>query len=98
MAELAEDVNVVTPLGLPGAACSQGVDPEIFYAPSHFERKPEKDLREGIAKAVCRRCIAIDKCLSRSLEHGETYGIWGGLNELERRQILRRRAIRTQAS
>ena len=66
IAELAEDINVVTPLGMPGAACSEGVDPEIFYTPSYSERKPEKDLREGIAKAICRRCIERDECLSRS--------------------------------
>jgi hypothetical protein len=27
-----------------------------FFAPAHFERKEEKDLREGQARALCRAC------------------------------------------
>jgi WhiB family redox-sensing transcriptional regulator len=29
------------------------------------------------------------ECLEAALERHETYGIWGGLNELERRALLR---------
>jgi WhiB family redox-sensing transcriptional regulator len=61
---------------------------QSFYAPSHFERKPEKDLREGMARALCRRCIASDFCLTYALDTGQSHGIWGGLNELERKRIL----------
>lgn len=60
-----------------------------FYAPSHFERKPEKDFREGIARALCSRCKVQPQCLDYSLAVAESHGIWGGLNELERKRRLR---------
>ncbi len=73
-----------------GAEC-QAENATYFYAPSHFERKPEKDLREGIARALCRRCQVKDQCLNYSLTVAESHGIWGGLNELERKRLLRSR-------
>lgn len=63
-----------------------------FFAPPHFERKPEKDAREGQARALCRACPVRDECLDYSFAVNETHGIWGGLNELERRRMLRRRS------
>jgi WhiB family transcriptional regulator, redox-sensing transcriptional regulator len=71
-----------------GAEC-QTDNATYFYAPSHFERKPEKDLREGIARALCRRCKVREQCLNYSLAVSESHGIWGGLNELERKRLLR---------
>ncbi|HWB39593.1 MAG TPA: WhiB family transcriptional regulator [Candidatus Saccharimonadales bacterium] len=70
-----------------------GEDPELFYSPNHFERKQEKDLREGLAKAMCRRCTFRQGCLQQALDYGEDKGIWGGLNELERKRLLRRKAV-----
>ena len=64
-----------------------------FFAPPHFERKPEKDAREGAARALCRACPVLQQCLAHSLTVEETHGIWGGLNELERRRLLRKRAL-----
>ena len=69
----------------------RGDNAVFFFAPSHFERKDEKDEREGAARALCRVCRVREECLSHALEAQEPQGIWGGLNELERRQILRRR-------
>jgi len=68
-----------------------------FFAPNHFERKPEKDLREGIARSLCRRCPVRQKCLEYALAVSETNGIWGGLNELERRRLQRTRAAQQRA-
>ena len=65
----------------------RGENAVYFFAPSHFERKPEKDLREGMARSLCRRCKVQQQCL----EVAEGHGIWGGLNELERKRLLRRR-------
>ncbi len=45
------------------------------------------------AKAYCRMCPAIERCLQWALETGEEHGVWGGLSEKERRR-LRRRAAR----
>jgi WhiB family redox-sensing transcriptional regulator len=34
----------------------------------------------------------LDPCLEYALRIRESHGIWGGLNEYERRQLLRRQA------
>jgi WhiB family redox-sensing transcriptional regulator len=75
------------------AAC-RGADPAVFFAPNYFEKRREKAAREAIAKLVCRRCPVRQECLEYALETREPHGIWGGLNELERRQLLRERALR----
>src|SRR3954451_13725165 len=79
------------------AAC-KGESAVYFFAPNHFERKPEKDFREGRARALCRACVVRDVCLEYALTVGETHGIWGGLNELERRRLARRRAAEVAAA
>ncbi len=67
-----------------------------FFPPSHFERKAEKDLRENAARALCDRCSVRDACLSYAVNVQELHGIWGGLNELQRRRYVRRQqAART---
>ncbi|HXF72255.1 MAG TPA: WhiB family transcriptional regulator [Actinomycetota bacterium] len=70
------------------AAC-RGEDAALFFAPNYFERKEEKDAREARAKAICRRCEVRAECLAYALRTREPHGIWGGLNELERRLLLR---------
>ena len=78
------------------AQCRQADNAAHFFAPGHFERKEEKDLREGQARALCRRCPVQVACLEYSLAVQEPHGIWGGLNELERRRALRKRAAEAQ--
>lgn len=39
------------------------------------------------AKRICRRCPVRLQCLQLALDNDEQYGIWGGLNEKERRQL-----------
>ena len=73
------------------AAC-RGEDAAHFFAPSYFERRAEKDAREAVAKAFCARCPVRDECLEYALDTRDNHGIWGGMNEMERRAILRRRA------
>ncbi|MEX0789820.1 MAG: WhiB family transcriptional regulator [Actinomycetota bacterium] len=73
------------------AAC-KGMDPTIFFGPEHTEVVKEKRDREEAAKAVCRTCPVHQECLEHALESKEAYGIWGGLTELERKALLRRRA------
>ena len=67
-----------------------------FFAPPHFERKEEKDTREGQARALCRACPVQAACLEYSLAVQEPHGIWGGLNELERRRLSRKRVAEAQ--
>jgi WhiB family redox-sensing transcriptional regulator len=74
------------------AAC-RGPDASLFFAPNYFERREEKDGREAKAKAICARCPVREPCLGYALATGERHGVWGGLNEFERRQVLRRRSL-----
>lgn len=62
----------------------------FFFPPSHFEVKQEKDAREDAARALCRQCPVRQDCLDYALTVQEPHGIWGGLNELERRRLLRK--------
>lgn len=73
------------------AAC-RGPQAIVFFPPSQFERKDEKLEREMRAKAICGQCHVQDDCLDYAMEIREHHGIWGGLNEVERRQILKERA------
>jgi WhiB family redox-sensing transcriptional regulator len=56
------------------------------------ERKDERVGREREAKAICRSCCVREDCLEYALRIREPHGIWGGLNETERKQILDRRS------
>jgi WhiB family redox-sensing transcriptional regulator len=69
-----------------------------FFAPPHFERKEEKDSREGVARALCRACPVQNECLEHSLAAQEPHGIWGGLNELERKRLQRKRSAQLEAA
>ena len=73
------------------AAC-KGMDPTIFFGPEYAETVKEKRDREDAAKAVCMTCPVREECLEYALDTREAYGIWGGMTELERKALLRRRA------
>lgn len=51
---------------------------------------PEKGGPTRAAKSICKRCEVQSECLGWALEHGERFGIWGGLSEGERRVLARR--------
>ena len=44
------------------------------------------------AKAICATCPVRGPCLDYALRIREQHGIWGGLNEVERRALLERAA------
>jgi WhiB family transcriptional regulator, redox-sensing transcriptional regulator len=73
------------------AAC-KGMDPTLFFGPEYAETVKEKRDREDAAKAVCNTCPVKQECLEYALDAREAYGIWGGMTELERKALLRRRA------
>lgn len=64
------------------AAC-QGIDAEIFY--------PSTDEEGEAAKAICGVCPVRETCLEYALANREREGVWGGLNERERRRVSRQR-------
>jgi WhiB family redox-sensing transcriptional regulator len=74
------------------AAC-RGADAALFFAPNYFERREEKDGREAKAKAICERCVVREECLQYALKIREPHGVWGGMNEFERRRLLRNAAL-----
>jgi WhiB family redox-sensing transcriptional regulator len=78
------------------AAC-RGEDSSVFFAPNYFERKDEKEAREAKAKALCVRCPVRLECLDYALRAREPHGIWGGLNEVERKALIRQRESASQA-
>ena len=67
-------------------ACTT-VDTEMFFHPDG-ERGPSRSGREAAAKLVCARCPVLDQCRSHALSAREPYGVWGGLSEADREQIL----------
>ena len=69
------------------AAC-RGPQSSVFFPPAQFERKEEKLAREHRAKAICAQCPVRQPCLQYALKIREPHGIWGGLNEVERKQLL----------
>jgi WhiB family redox-sensing transcriptional regulator len=69
------------------AAC-RGPESSIFFPPSWSERRDERERREARAKAICAACPVSRECLEFALRVREPHGIWGGLNEAERRNRL----------
>lgn len=68
------------------AAC-RGPQAAVFFPPPQFERKADRLERERRAKAICAECIVCNECLDYSIQIKEPHGIWGGLNEHERRAL-----------
>ncbi len=60
----------------------------MFFPPSTFERKDEKLERETRAKDICASCPVRQPCLDYAIQIREPHGIWGGLNENERKHLL----------
>jgi WhiB family redox-sensing transcriptional regulator len=86
---MAETIDDVPPWQF-RAAC-RGEDAGLFFAPGYFEAREEKEAREARAKAICARCPVRDECLEYALSIREIHGVWGGMNEIERRTLLRER-------
>ncbi|MHB8510609.1 MAG: WhiB family transcriptional regulator [Actinomycetota bacterium] len=73
------------------ASC-RGADASLFFSPGTFETPDQKSARESVAKSICAECPVRAQCLDFALATREPYGIWGGLNESERRRMIARRA------
>ena len=69
------------------AAC-RGPQSVVFFPPTQFERKDDKFERERRAKEICADCGVRTDCLEYALSIREPHGIWGGLNEVERKVLL----------
>ena len=71
-------------------ALCRSADPNLFFSPQVPEAKEERTAREDAAKKVCTRCPVREACLRFALTTREPFGIWGGLNEGERRRMIER--------
>jgi WhiB family transcriptional regulator, redox-sensing transcriptional regulator len=69
-------------------------DPELFFP---IGNTGPALLQIEEAKAVCRACPVMERCLQWALESGQEHGVWGGLSEDERRR-MRRRAARKRTA
>jgi WhiB family transcriptional regulator, redox-sensing transcriptional regulator len=74
------------------AAC-RGPESALFFAPSVPEAKRARDAREARAKAICGSCRVRAACLDYALRIRDPHGIWGGLNEHERRALLEAQTV-----
>ncbi len=68
-------------------ALCRGDQRRYFFPPASSERRDERERRERQAKALCQRCPVREACLDFAMSANEPFGIWGGLNELERRHL-----------
>ena len=79
----------LTPLDWTDAAACRNSEGALFYPADSAERKEDRLERELVAKRICASCGVREDCLEAALARHESYGIWGGLNEIERRGLLR---------
>ena len=70
------------------AACREE-EPELFFP---IGNTGPALMQIDEAKRVCQRCDMTEVCLNWAIETGQDAGVWGGLNEDERRSLKRKRA------
>jgi len=63
------------------AACRK-VPTTLFFPAGNYTRVAEEQ-----AKTVCSSCPVRIPCLTFAIEHGEPFGVWGGLTAEERRVL-----------
>lgn len=74
------------------AAC-RAEDPDLFFP---IGSTGPALVQTEDAKAVCRSCPVRQECLRWALDNGQDAGVWGGLDETERRALKRRSRRRAQ--
>ena len=72
------------------AAC-RGEVASLFFPDALEETRDDRLDREARAKAICATCPVRAECLEYALRAHENHGVWGGLNEYERRALVRER-------
>ncbi|MCU4187039.1 WhiB family transcriptional regulator [Acidiferrimicrobium sp. IK] len=82
--------------GWRSASACRDIDPEMFFP---VGVTGDAMARADAAKEICRGCPVVEECLIFAVTTNQEYGIWGGLDEEERRDVRRkwRRATRRVA-
>ncbi|HEX4812660.1 MAG TPA: WhiB family transcriptional regulator [Nonomuraea sp.] len=65
------------------AACLD-LDPELFF-PISMEGPSQSQVER--AKAVCHDCPVREPCLEYALSTRQAYGVWGGTDPVQRREL-----------
>lgn len=65
-------------------------DASLFFSPE-TEGREDKQVRLEKAKRICGRCIVREFCRAYALENEEEFGVWGGLSEGERKELIAHR-------
>jgi WhiB family redox-sensing transcriptional regulator len=71
------------------AAC-RGADVSVFFPATDEDAEP--------ARAICASCPVRAACLEFALATRQENGVWGGLTEIERRRLRRRRQAAARAA
>lgn len=66
----------------PSQGACRGEDPDALFVQGAAQQQ---------AKQVCLSCPVRSECLAHALDTRTEFGVWGGLTERERRQLLRER-------
>ena len=61
-------------------------NPDFFYPEDYYEL-PVRGIAETVAKELCLDCPLATLCRSYAVLAQEDYGIWGGTNAKERREL-----------
>lgn len=70
------------------ALCAQ-IDPDLWFDyDEHTRRAKERQRQVAVAKAICASCPLLMACRDYGLETRQPYGIWGGLDEDDRQNVL----------
>ena len=94
MAQKSEDAQQLADVlenieeGINGEQC---VGKQEYFFSEPDESKRVKELKQRVATALCRQCPVVSRCLERSIEKEEEFGIWGGQGEYVRRKLIRKK-------
>jgi len=66
----------------PDALCAQSPDPDLWFAETPDE--------VATAKAICRRCPALEACAIYALSQPDTVGIWGATDDSDRERLAKK--------
>lgn len=82
-----------------GQAACRGEDPDLFFAVGGAspELIAAKKARTNQAKRICAGCPVRQECLDWALETQEPHGVFGGVDEGDRRRMLRQRGDLAQS-
>jgi WhiB family redox-sensing transcriptional regulator len=78
-----------------GRAACRDADTNLFF-PAGETGEAEAQIVE--AKAICATCPVREQCLEFAISSNQRDGIWGGLDETERRRVRRRRQAARRVS